>query len=333
LIEGYDTAAVETWISGGVTELVPPFSWTPLQGGHSNLTCVIEDATGRRAVVRRAPLGELQPRAHDMAREYRVIGALWPTDVPVAQPIAVCTDLEVTGAVFYLMGFVGGHTGSTAWLRDDESRRRLSFSYIDTMAAMHRLDVDEIGLGDLARKDGYVSRQLKSWYRSWTTSASSSFDDDRVRVLHDWLLEHIPADTTPRLVHGDFGFHNLIVDDDARIAAVVDWEVCTLGEPLSDLAFVLNRWNPDTHGGPTTGWPSKEGLRDRYADGTGADLTSLPYFIVFNYWRSACIQHGVYTRYMLGQKESEGVDIDVFRQGSVLRLGLATEAMKGLTVS
>ncbi|MBV9661011.1 MAG: phosphotransferase family protein [Acidimicrobiales bacterium] len=328
---GYDVEAVDGWIAANASDLRPPYTWTQLQGGHSNLTYLIEDAEGSRAVVRRPPLGELQPRAHDMAREFRVISALWPTPVPVARPYALCQDTEVTGAVFYVMGYVGGHTGTTDWVPDDEARRRLSLSFIDTVAAMHSLDVDEIGLGDLARKDSYVQRQLKSWYRSWTTSAQASYDDPRTHEVHDWLQEHIPAESTPRLVHGDLGFHNLIVGDDARLAAVVDWEVCTLGEPLSDLAFVINRWNPATHGGPETGWLRHDEMIARYEEKTGADLARLPYFIAFNYWRSACIQHGVYTRYVRGQKSHEGVDVDHFRQASEIRLGLAVDAIRSMS--
>jgi aminoglycoside phosphotransferase (APT) family kinase protein len=327
---GYDIAAVERWVGEHAPGLRPPFEWAALEGGHSNLTCLIVDADGKPAVVRRPPVGELQPRAHDMAREFRVIRALWSTPVPVARPYALCADPDVTGAVFYVMGYVAGHTGSTDWVPDDESRRRLSLSFIDTISALHSLDVDEIGLGDLARRDGFVARQLKSWYRSWTSSAPASFDDPRIHDVHDWLQAHAPPESVCRVVHGDFGFHNLIVGDDARVAAVVDWEVCTLGEPLSDLAFVLNRWEPPTHGGPETGWLSPDELIARYEQRTHADLGRLAYFIAFNYWRSACIRHGVYTRYVRGQRPADGVDIEVFREGVQDRLSHAVEAVNAI---
>jgi aminoglycoside phosphotransferase (APT) family kinase protein len=328
---GYDVPAVEKWIESNALDLQPPFEWSQLQGGHSNLTCAIRDAGGKLAVIRRPPLGALQPKAHDMAREFHVISALWPTPVAVPRPHGLCADLDVTGAVFYVMGYVEGHVGSTAWLSDDSERRRLSYSFIDSIAALHMLDVDEIGLGDLARKDGYVNRQLKSWYRSWTTSASDSFDDRRIHDVHDWLRDHVPAESTARLVHGDFGFHNVIASDNAVVAAIVDWEVCTLGEALSDLAFVLNRWSPATHGGPQSGWPSRHELVERYAEHTQADLEGLPFFIAFNYWRSACIRHGVYTRYVRGQKAADGIDVDVFRQGVHERLDLAVTTVEELS--
>jgi aminoglycoside phosphotransferase (APT) family kinase protein len=244
-------------------------------------------------VIRRPPLGELQPRAHDMAREFRVISALWPTAVSVARPYALCLDTEVTGAVFYVMGHVQGRSGSTDWLATPSERSTASGSFIDSLASLHCLDVDAIGLGDLARREHYVARQLTSWYRSWTSNADATGDDDpRVHELHAWLGEHAPDEGEPRLVHGDYGFHNTIVGDGARVAAVVDWEVCTLGPALSDLAFVLNRWTPEGVPASPEGFWSRDALVARYQARTGIALAQLGYRRAFNAWRSACIQHG-----------------------------------------
>jgi aminoglycoside phosphotransferase (APT) family kinase protein len=329
---GYDVAAIEPWLAEHIGDLVRPLVWKKLEGGHSNLTCLLEDAKGAKAVIRRAPLGELQPRAHDMAREFRVISALWPTPVPVARPYAVCLDTAITGSVFYVMGYVPGHSGSTDWLVTPEQRSTVSESFIDAMASLHLLDVDEIGIGDLASHQDYVGRQLRSWYRSWTSNAEATgVDDPRVHEIHDWLQAHAPEQGSPRLVHGDYGFHNLIVGDDARIAAVVDWEVCTFGPPLADLAFVLNRWAPGGHAALPENFWSSEQLVARYQERTGADLDGLDFYLAFNGWRSACIQQGVYTRYVRGQKAADGVDVEGFRRSFEGRLALAESIIATLS--
>jgi aminoglycoside phosphotransferase (APT) family kinase protein len=326
---GYDVAKVEQWLAANVTDLKHPLTWTRLEGGHSNLTCLLVDAEGNRVVIRRPPMGELQPRAHDMAREFKVISALWPTPVPVARPYAVCLDPEVTGAVFYVMGYVGGHSGSTDWLDTPEKRSTVSESFIHTIASLHLLDIDEIGLGDLASREHYVARQLRSWYRSWTTNAEATgADDPRAHEIHDWLAAHEPDQGTPRLVHGDYGFHNLIVGDDAHLAAVVDWEVCTLGPALSDLAFILNRWGLGTP--LPEGFWSREQMIERYRERTGAALDDLDFYLAFNAWRSACIQQGVYTRYARGQKAADGVDFENFRNSYDGRLALAEKLIAQL---
>jgi aminoglycoside phosphotransferase (APT) family kinase protein len=328
---GYDVARVEEWLATNAPDLAPPLEWSRLEGGHSNLTCLIVDARGQRAVIRRPPLGELQPRAHDMAREFRVISALWPTPVPVARPVAVCLDPDVSGAVFYVMGHIAGRSGATDWLDTPDRRATVSGSFIEALASLHLVDVDEIGIGDLARREHYVARQLTSWYRSWTSNAEATGDDDpRVHELYAWLGDHAPDEGAPRLVHGDYGFHNLIVGDDARVAAVVDWEVCTLGPALSDLAFVLNRWASDPASPLPDGFWSSARIVARYQELTGADLGELPYYRAFNAWRSACIQQGVYTRYARGQKAADGLDIGTFRRGFEGRLALAESLVREL---
>jgi aminoglycoside phosphotransferase (APT) family kinase protein len=326
---GWDVAEVDAWLAEHVPELQQPLRWTVLVGGHSNLTAMIETADGKKAVVRRPPTGELQPRAHDMAREFKVISGLWPTDVPVARPYALCTDTAVTGAVFYVMGHVQGHSGSTEWLTTAAERSTVSESYIDALASLHRLDVDEIGIGDMASHENYIGRQLKSWYRSWTSNAeATAADDPRAHELHDWLAAHAPEQGRPSLVHGDYGFHNLIIGDDARVAAVVDWEVCTFGPGLSDLAFTINRWSP-TRGLPEGFWTTDEVVA-RYEERTGADLGDLDFYVAFNHWRSSCIQQGVYTRYARAQRPVEGVDFEHFRRAYESRLGVAEAAVAKL---
>ena len=321
---GYEVAGVTEWIREHVPGLTPPFEWSRFHAGHSNLTCLLQDVTGRRAVIRRPPLGELQPRAHDMHREYSIISGLWNTPVPVAEPLAYCEDPAVTGAHFFVMGFVDGRAlPSAADIQrylPPERRQTTSESHADVLAALHSLDPEAVGLGELGAKEDYLGRQLRAWYRSWTTSAEAAgYDDARVHALHEWLAANKPDQGPARVAHGDYGLHNCLIGDDGRVAAVVDWEVCTLGDPLADLAYMLNRWSVDGDGnarGPATmpaGFLSRQAMADRYQAATGADLSMLAYYMAFNHWKSACIVHGVYTRYLRGQKSAEGVDLGGFR--------------------
>ena len=342
-IEGYDVPAVELWIRDHLEEWRPPFIWTRLTEGHSNLTYLLEDTIGTRAVIRRPPMGELHPGAHDMHREYRVISALWETGVPVAQPYGECQDSSVTGANFYVMGFIDGNCLNTPErMRESiptaERRLHCGESLVDVLAALHSLNPDEIGLGSLSRQDDYAGRQLRAWYRSWTTSAvAASYDDPRVHEIHDFLWARRPATTESRLLHGDYGLHNCIVGADAAIAAVVDWELASLGDAMSDLAYVVNQLVQPSDSGP----PGKSHIlsmelmrRDelirRYQDRTASDLSSLDYYIALNLWRSACIFHGVYTRYVLGQKPTVGIDVEQFREDIDICIGKAEAAVAEL---
>lgn len=312
-IAGYDISAVEAWIRTNVPALQPPLLWTRLQGGHSNLTFLIEDANGRKAVIRRPPLGELLPKAHDMQREWALISALGPTAVPVPAALGFCDDTAVTGARFYIMGLVNGHplytADDTQRLVPEPQRKKLAHSFIDVLADLHEVDPDTVGLGDLGKKDSYVGRQLKTWYQSWTASIEpAKFDDRRAHSLREFLLEHLPEQGPARIVHGDYGLHNTLTGPDHTIVAVVDWEISTLGDPLADLAYALNQFpdpsDRDRQWGeaPTVppGFPSRTMLAERYAARTGRDLSKLDYYIGFNRWKSAAIIHGVYVCYMVG---------------------------------
>ncbi|HKE72333.1 MAG TPA: phosphotransferase family protein [Acidimicrobiales bacterium] len=337
-VAGIELERVEAWIAAHVEAVRPPLAWTRLAGGHSNLTYMVEDGRGARAVVRRPPLGELQPKAHDMQREFRIISALWPTPVPVARPHGYCGDAGVTGAPFYVMAHVDGRACAsgeelTAWLPERDRQGRAAESYIDAMAELHVLDPDDIGLGDLARREDFVGRQLASWYRSWTSSAPDSGDDPRVHELHDLLASTKPAPGPLRVVHGDLGLHNCLVARDGAVAAVLDWEVCTLGDARFDLAYLLNRWSiagavlpgREAITMPAT-FPTAEEAVARYAARTGADLSGLDYFLTLNHWRSACIAQGVYARYVRGQKPADGVDVEGFRRAVAARLEAAEAA-------
>lgn len=342
-LPGYDIPAVEAWIAGHVQGITPPFTWTRLEGGHSNLTCLIEDPQGRKAVIRRPPQGELLPKAHDMGREWAIISALGPTAVPVPKALGFCEDRSVTGAHFYVMGFIDGHPLYTAddtrrWL-PEARRERFAHSFIDVLADLHSVDPDAVGLGGLGKKEGYVARQLSTWYKSWNASIDDArYDDPRAHSVQKYLLENCPEQGPARVVHGDYGTHNCLVGADGAVAAVVDWEISTLGDPLADLAYALNQWSePDDpipfRAEPPTalpGFPGRDVLARRYAQRTGRDLSKLDFYIGFNRWKSAAIVHGVYARYIAGKKSSEGIDLEGLRSRIANFLELAEQAVERL---
>lgn len=339
--EGYDIPAVEAWIADNIGSLQPPFTWTRLEGGHSNLTYRIENADGQVAVIRRPPQGVLLPKAHDMSREWSLISALGPTPVPVAAALGFCESPDVTGAWFYVMGHVDGrplYSGDDAreWIAKDK-RQVLGESFVRVLAELHKLEPDAIGLGELGKKDAYVTRQIKTWYRSWTSSAEvADYDDERTHALQQRLMDEMPAQGPARVVHGDYGLHNVLINADAVVAAVVDWEISTLGDPLADLAYALNQWaEPDDalpvrDNAPTSirGFDTRAELARMYAEHTGADLSRLNYYTAFNWWKSACIVHGVYARYCAGQKSTDGVDMDGLRERIGRYLTLSAQAIE-----
>lgn len=342
-LPGYDVPAVEAWIAANVEGLTPPLRWERLPGGHSNLTYLIEDGAGRKAVIRRPPLGELLPKAHDMGREWALISALGPTPVPVPAALGFCEDPSVTGAWFYVMGFVDGHPLYTAedtrrWV-PEQYRVKHAHSFIDVLADLHSVDPDAVGLGDLGKRDSYVGRQLKTWYQSWMASIEpAKYDDPRAHELQKFFLEHLPDQGPIRVVHGDYGLHNTLTGPEHTIAAVVDWEISTLGDPLADLAYALNPWPDPSDKTPIApeaatapkGFPGRLALAARYAERTGRDLSRLDYYVGFNRWKSAAIVHGVYARYMEGKKSHEGIDLDEMRTRIGHSLDLAEQAVARL---
>ena len=341
--EGYKVDAVEAWIASNIPSLCPPFEWTRLEGGHSNLTYKLEDGDGNEAVIRRPPQGQLLPKAHDMGREWSLISALGPTAVPVPEALGFCESHDITGAWFYVMGCINGrplynNEETEEWI-PEEKRITLANSFVDVLADLHSLDPDEIGLSDLGKRDSYVGRQLKTWYRSWTSSIEGAdFDDARAHELQQFFLDNLPVQEKARVVHGDYGLHNCLTGPDCTIAAVVDWEISTLGDPLADLAYALNFFPDPSDTIPISpeaatavpGFPTRTEMAARYGSRTKRDLSNLDYYTAFNRWKSACIVHGLYARYMEGKKSSEGVDLEHMRSRIDGSLVLAEEAVNRL---
>jgi aminoglycoside phosphotransferase (APT) family kinase protein len=312
--EGIDAAGVAGWFAEHVPQASGPLSYRLIAGGHSNLTYSVTDDAGRRWVLRRPPLGQVLATAHDMGREHRIISALGPTDVPVPPTVGLCTDPDVNGAPFYVMEFVDGRvvrSHADAEALGVEERRRTGHSIVDVLAAIHAVDVDAVGLGDLGRKEDYVARQLKRWYTQFQGSESQVVGGLGLQVVHevhDRLSASIPPQQGAAIVHGDYRLDNCMLADDGSIAAVLDWEICTLGDPLADVGLLWVYWSdPDEdavmpQASPTAleGFPRKRELIERYAAGSDRDLSDLPYYVAFGYWKLTCIIAGVYARYAGG---------------------------------
>ncbi len=309
-LPGIDAPAVTSWLSSHINGAVAPFSFELIAGGHSNLTYGVTDSTGQRYVLRRPPLGHVLPSAHDMGREHRIISALESTPVPVAPALGYTDDLSVNGAPFYVMGYVDGVV-----VRDRETaeealtpaaRQAAANSLVDTLAAIHAVDVDAVGLGDLGRHDGYIARQLKRWYGQW--NASKTRDIPAVDDVHDALLECIPEQGPATIVHGDYRLDNCMVGPDGEMRAVFDWEICALGDPLADVGMLQVYWTgPDDEASSwprevtsVPGFPNRAELLDRYAAASGRDLSRIDFYVTFAYWKLACILEGVYARYIGG---------------------------------
>jgi aminoglycoside phosphotransferase (APT) family kinase protein len=317
--KGIHAANVTEWFVAHAADVVPPLSFQLIAGGRSNLTYRVDDAAGHAWVLRRPPLGHVLPTAHDMGREHRIISALAPTDVPVPEVVGLCDDEAVNGASFYVMEFVEG-----AILRDraaaeplgHDARVHAGEQIADVLARIHDVDVDAVGLGELGRKEAYIERQLRRWHRQWEGSKTRELPV--VDEVHAALSEKIPEQGPAAIVHGDYRLDNCLVAPDGSIAAVLDWELCTLGDPLADMGLLLVYWSEPADGYAALGdsatlldgFPTRAELSARYAERSGRDLSDVDYYVAFGYWKLACILEGVHARYRAGvMGESGGVDV------------------------
>lgn len=333
-VQGIDIDRVSAWLQANITGAVAPFTFDLIAGGRSNLTFRVTGADGTRFVLRRPPLGHVLATAHDMAREHRIIAAVGTTDVPVPPALGVCTDDTVNGAPFYVMAFVDGvvlDSPEKASLLTPAQRVTAAEHLIDVLADLHAVDVDAVGLGDLAKREGYIERQVKRWSTQWEQSKTRELPAiDEVAAR---LRERLPVQQGVSIAHGDFRFGNCLVDtQQGRVAAVLDWELCTLGDPLADVGYLGVYWfdgeagnlrsNDPTPGG---GFPPYAHLLERYANRTGRDLSDIDYYVAFGCWRLAVISEGVYARYLHGAMgNQEGIEIESFKTGTE---GLAERAL------
>ncbi len=332
---GIDQERLEDWLSANVAGCRPPLTFTLLVGGRSNLTFKVEDSAGHAYVLRRPPLGQVLATAHDMGREHRIISALGDTAVPVPAALGYCEDPEVNGAPFYVMDFVDGSVlwsvaGAEAALTV-EARRAAAESLVHVLADLHAVDPDAVGLGDLSRREGYIERQLKRWYRQFQSAKTREIP--LVDKVHDILLRGIPEQGPATIVHGDYKLENCILDETGQVVGVLDWELCTLGDPLADLGILSVYW-PDpgeagtSHSSPALaeGFPRRADLLQRYAEVSGRDLSQMDYYAAFGHWKLACVADGVYTRYAGGSMGQDGADLDFLQRRPVVMAERAAEA-------
>jgi aminoglycoside phosphotransferase (APT) family kinase protein len=292
-----------------------------IAGGRSNLTYRL-DLGAAPLVLRRPPLGHVLPTAHDMSREYRVLSALSRTDIPVPRPVAICRDPAIIGEPFYLMEFVDGlvlrRPEDGQRLTPDQARQ-LSDRLIEMLAAIHAVDLDAAGLTDFGRPDGYLARQLARWQRQWQLSATREVPGYEQLVAR--LETGLPETSDGTLVHGDFRLDNMLVTLGARpaVAAVVDWEMSTLGDPLADLGLTLMYWaDPGDAqwlainvGAAVTSMPgflTRAELAGRYAELTGRDLSGIGYYMAFGAFKLAVVLEGIHARFLQRKTVGEGFE-------------------------
>lgn len=338
-MEGVNEGKVTAWLAERIPNLRPPLAFSLIAGGHSNLTYRFEDQVGAAHVLRRPPLGNVLESAHDMGREHRIIHALRGSEVPVPPTVGLCRDKTVNGAPFYVMDYVEGdvlHDDQAAGNLPLSERRSIGMDAIKVLARLHLVDPDAVGLGDLGRKEAYLARQLKRWNRQW--EASKTHEIPEMEASSRLLTEAMPEQVGATIVHGDYRLGNMIVRG-GRIAAVLDWELCTLGDPLADVGYLLNSWvQPDEAAPPTGaaelpptavgGFPSREEISVRYEQRTGRSLEAINYYRAFSHWRLAAIGQGVYKRYLSGAMGSNrDMDLDAYRQTVHLRAQSALELL------
>lgn len=301
--------SVTQWILARRPDLAAPLDFELITGGASNLTFKVTDQRGTKLVLRRPPTGHVLPRAHDMAREHRIISALADTDVPVPGAVGLCTDDTVNSADFYVMEFVEGtivFNEADGNAVDPALRPVMARSLTDTLAALHKINPDAVGLGDLGRTEDYCARQLRRWKRQVDDGSDRAiplFDD-----LHYRLVETVPDQQGAGIVHGDYRLDNTMVGHDGTVAAVLDWELCTLGDVLADVAGMAMWWGDDPRATgrlrdvPTKadGFGSRSDMLARYSRHSDRDVSDLPWYVAFQYWRLSAISEGVRVRYAAG---------------------------------
>ncbi len=318
--EELNTSALAAYLRSrlpGVTDDVIEIAQFP--GGHSNLTYLVR-ISDQEYVLRRPPFGPVAPTAHDMPREYRLLKAIHPVFPLAPEPFLLCEDTEVIGAPFYLMerrrGIVVRRDLPDEIGEDRDLRRRVGESMVDTLAALHAVDIEKHGLISIGKPAGFVERQVTGWSKRWERAKTSEIPE--LDEVAGWLIAHLPPDPArPTLVHNDFKLDNVILDsaDPARIVAILDWEMCTVGDPLVDLGLLLCYWpqaeDPEARlqaiSGVTAlpGFITRPEIIERYARASGRDLSRIGFYEVFALFKLAVVLQQIYHRYHIGQTHDE----------------------------
>jgi aminoglycoside phosphotransferase (APT) family kinase protein len=263
--------------------------------------------------------------AHDMVREHRLMSSLGPAGIPVPRTVGLCTDEAVNERPFFVMEFVEGHILRTApeaeQAFDEATRRGVGDHLAETLHALHSVDPDAVGLGDLGRHEGYIERQLKRWRSQYEQMQVEGVDHGGlVERVSDELARRIPKQQRTSVVHGDYRMDNVVLNDAGEVRAILDWEICTLGDPLADLGLLMVYWADPTDSmavlglSPTTapGFSTRAQVLERYADVSDLDVSGIGYYTAFGYWKLACILQGVYARYVAGAGAGDQGSVDAF---------------------
>ncbi len=305
----FDAAQLAPWLEANVPDCRGPVAIEQFKGGQSNPTYLL-NAGGKRLVLRRKPPGKLLPSAHAVDREFRIISALAKTDVPVARAYALCLDESVIGTAFYVMGYVEGRVFWEPTLPElPKSERRAIYDALnDVIARLHRVDYAALGLADFGRPGNYVRRQIDRWtkqYRASETETIAAMDR-----LIEWLPAHVPEGEETRIVHGDYRLDNVIFHpSEPRILAVLDWELSTLGNPLSDFAYHMMSWRLGQaayrglagHDLAALGIPGEDEYRLMYCQRTGRGaIAHWDFYMAYNMFRLAAILQGIMGRVVEG---------------------------------
>lgn len=313
---GLDLARLRAHLDAELPGLVRgPLRAELFEGGRSNLTYRVTDGTGSW-VLRRPPLGHVLATAHDMAREYRVLAALGPTAVPVPEVLLLVEDDGVLGAPWYLMEHVAGtpHRDADVLAALGEQRvYRLGVRLLETLVALHAVDPTAVGLAGFGRPDGFLERQLRRWTRQ--LEASRSREVPGIAELRQALGESLPVSPAPTLVHGDYRLDNVLVGADDAITAVLDWEMSTLGDPLTDLGLLVmytqlaREYDGMLPGAALApGFPGTDDLVGRYAEASGRDVSALGWYVGFASFKLAVVLEGIHYRYGQGRTVGPGFD-------------------------
>src|SRR6478752_6980537 len=330
---GVDLSRLQPWFAAHVDGATGgPLHASLISGGRSNLTYSVGD-DANEWVLRRPPLGHVLPTAHDMAREHTVLSALAQTDVPVPRTLAFCSDESVNDAPFYVMEKVDGTILRTpaelAQLSAVDARRN-SEELIDVLVAIHAVDYKAVGLSEFGHPDGYIERQVRRWGEQWERSKSRELPE--IEELARRLRAALPASPPPTIVHGDYRLDNTMLapDDPGLIVAVLDWEMATLGDPLSDVGLFLvyyvrdqsNLAGADPAMAPGAGFLTREEVADRYAGASGRDVSQLDFYEMLASYKLAIILEGIHARFLMGKTVGEGFDhigslVEVMVQGAL----------------
>jgi len=303
-----DEDALGRWLEANVEGFQPPFELTKFSSGQSNPTYRVRAASGDY-VLRRKPFGQLLPSAHAVDREYRLLSGLQPLGFAVPQPLALCEDPDVIGAIFYVMELAHGRPYANGALPefDPETRRSMYEQLVDTLADLHLIDPDAVGLGEFGRSGNYFERQVARWTRQYRDSQTDYIPE--VERLIAFLPETIPEQSRTSIVHGDYRIDNVMYDGDGTLTAVLDWELATLGDPVADFSYLAMQWMMPADGGAglaglslaQLGIPSLEEVVSRYSDRSGVPVAGkLDWYFAYNLFRLTGIVQGIKKRVIDG---------------------------------